>query len=211
MTDVDGLEYHEVAQLRFGRRQVITEAYFAGWFGAAIDARMERLLLDLGPLDGVLEDVRSVLVTPPVQDCDVGRSWNPWRALGRRSHLVFERARLPDRTGGAVYVPLGGREAAIVLDDRLLAPERAAALTHELIHDEQGGGCHHTDPVVRRRHERRVELEVARRLVDVDELAEFVSGRTELGEHVDARAVADWFDVTDAVAQVALELLAGDS
>ena len=73
--------------------------------------------------------------------------WNPWRTLRSRSHIRFRLEALPDETGGAVYGKCG-EDAAILIDRRLSQRDRAAALAHELVHDERGLP---PDPARRRR------------------------------------------------------------
>jgi hypothetical protein len=135
-------------------------------------------------------------------------AWHPWAELRRREHLVFALEELPAATGGALYAQRGGR-AAIVIDPALGRRQRKAALAHELIHDEWGGGCEYKGmlptwhPVVSR-DENRVHDEVARRLVPLDELKAFCRRHSDLGEAVEAWEVAEHFDVPDAVAARAL-------
>jgi hypothetical protein len=138
------------------------------------------------------------------------KQWNPWRELRSRTHIVFRLNDIADVAGGAVYYRRGDR-AAIVISPSLPRPDRAAALAHELVHDERGGADHEGMPPcwgpVVKRDEARVDREVARRLIDLEELAEYVEGRASIGEPVFARDVAEWFDVAEWVAQRALELL----
>ena len=137
-------------------------------------------------------------------------AWNPWRELRRRPHIRFRLALLPDGVEAA-YARRDDR-AAIVVNAGLGRRQRSAALAHELVHDEHGDGetscaMPATWDAVVCRHEARIDREVARRLVDADELMEFVEGRRSIGEPVVARDVADWFDVAEWVAQRALEML----
>ena len=140
--------------------------------------------------------------------------WNPWRELRRRPHIAFALADLPSDVD-ALYARRRDR-AAIAVSRRLSRRERAAALAHELVHDElaHGGGAagaagaapRSWDAVVAR-EEARIDREVARRCVDPDALATFVARRVDLGEPVEPCDVADWFDVAEWVALRALELL----
>lgn len=137
-------------------------------------------------------------------------AWNPWRELRHRPHIRFRLTPLPDGVEAA-YARRDGR-AAIVVHAGLERRQRAAALAHELVHDEHRDGetaCAMPPSweAVIHRHEARIDREVARRLVDAEELAEFVEGRRSVGDPVFARDVADWFDVAEWVAQGALELL----
>jgi hypothetical protein len=137
-------------------------------------------------------------------------AWNPWKALRERRHLVFARALLPAATGGAVYARRQHR-AAIVIDPRLDRRARNAALAHELVHDERGGGCEYEGmlptwhPVVSR-DENRVQDEVARRLVPLQELQDLVGRRADL-EGLVLWEIAEHFDVPEAVAARAVGLL----
>ena len=140
--------------------------------------------------------------------------WNPWAELRRRAHLEFMLAPLPAITGGAVYWPEPGW-AAIIIDPRLSRVERNAALAHELVHDERGGGADHPGmppswaPVVAR-DEAAVDQEVARRLVPPAELVKFCEVMVLLDLGVTAHEVAEHFDVPPAVAGAALlQLRAG--
>lgn len=102
--------------------------------------------------------------------------------------------------------------AAILIDRRLRRRERRAALAHELVHHEQGGGCDHPDmptswhPVVCR-HEARVASIAAERLIPLEHLVELIDRLAELGEHVTTARVADEFDEAEWVAERALQLL----
>lgn len=137
--------------------------------------------------------------------------WNPWRALRSRSHITFALHRLPPATGGAVYGRRGDR-VAIIVDTELSPGDRAAALAHELVHDERGPPPAQDDvpmsfwPVIIR-EEGHVERIVAARLVPLDALAAYVDTLVEIGESVTALEVADEFDVPMALAGRALGLL----
>lgn len=137
-------------------------------------------------------------------------AWNPWRELRRRPHIRFCLGPLPDGVD-AVYARRAGR-AAIVVGDHLCRQERAAALAHELVHDELGDrlafdGMPPSWDAVVAREEARIDREVARRTVDLAELATYVDARASVGEPVLPRDVAEWFDVAEWVAERALELL----
>jgi hypothetical protein len=87
-----------------------------------------------------------------------------------------------------------------------------AALAHELIHDERGGGAEHREmppgwAAVAARDEAAVNREVARRLVPRNELVAYLE-RCEAREWgVTAAQVAEEFDVSDEVAAEALRRL----
>lgn len=139
--------------------------------------------------------------------------WNPWRALRARAHIRFALDHLPDGVGGAVYGKRGD-VAAIVIDRRLSQRDRAAALAHELVHDERGCPPGRDEvpvgwwPVIVR-EEGFVERIVADRLVPADALRAFVDSMAEIGEPVTAAEVSEEFDIPLALAQRALETLRG--
>jgi hypothetical protein len=131
--------------------------------------------------------------------------YNPWRDLRRRAHLELAWAELDGARGVIVGY---GPQRVVYLDHRLRRRDRAAVLAHELVHDERGILYDHTTPpALVDKEEVTVERIVARRLVPGDELRRLVAGRTADGDPVDARLVADEFDVADDVAELALELL----
>ena len=135
-------------------------------------------------------------------------AWNPWRALRSRTHIVFRLAPLPAETGGAIYWPRGSR-AAIIIDPALSQVARRAALAHELVHDERGGGADLEGmpgswSAVVMRDEAAVNAEVARRLVPPAELAEFCRMMVALELPVSALDVAEEFQVPEAVAALAM-------
>lgn len=103
--------------------------------------------------------------------------------------------------------------SAILIDRRATRRQRKALLSHELVHHERGGGCPSDDMpeqwgAVVRREEHRVEVEVARRLVPLDELRAFLKRMTvsEMGG-ASARDIAEHFDVPEDVASLAARLL----
>lgn len=123
--------------------------------------------------------------------------WNPWRALRASPELEFALVHLPAKAGGALYMPQPDGWAAILVDVSAGRVERNALLAHELCHHELGGG---KEAVVHRR--------VAERLVPVDELRAFI--RAQLSperEGVTLLEIAEEFDVTEAVARRAVDLL----
>lgn len=126
--------------------------------------------------------------------------WNPWRALRDREAIRFARLDLPDGVDGAHATK--GERRAIVIDRALLRSERNAVLAHELIHDERGHLPPGASDLEVLREERRVDAEVARRLVPLDELRELVRQRVELGEQVTAADIAEHFDVPEWVARI---------
>lgn len=147
----------------------------------------------------------------PACEAPIVTAENPWRELRRRQHLVFRLAELPAGLR-AVYWPRGNR-AAIIIDRSLSRVERRAALVHELVHDERGGGAARTGmpacwSAVVARDETIVENEVAHRLVPPAELSDFCRRVTDLGETVEVVQVAAHFEVPVAVAERALRRIA---
>lgn len=103
----------------------------------------------------------------------------------------------------------------IRLDPRLDRRQRRAALAHELVHLERGGGVTcagmpATWVPLRQREEQRVNREVARRLVPPAELDALVESRRSVGP-VTSEVVADEFDVPEWVAGIALDMSHGRS
>ncbi|MCU1488311.1 MAG: IrrE N-terminal-like domain [Actinomycetia bacterium] len=99
----------------------------------------------------------------------------------------------------------------VILVDRHLPPvERLAAITHELVHHERGGGSDYPGrpdawaPVVRR-EEHRVDGIVAERLVPRADLVAFVNALIGIDMPVSAAEVAEEFEVPVDVAQHALQ------
>ena len=115
--------------------------------------------------------------------------------MREREHVGFALARLPAALGGGMWWPRG-RRSAVILDRSLTQVERNAALAHELVHEELPGAS-----------ERQVNDEVARRLVPLDELAQLVASICDDGTPVMAYEIAEAFDVPQAVAERACELL----
>lgn len=114
--------------------------------------------------------------------------------------LAFDA--VADLGGGGIYGRRGDR-AVIVLSPDLGRIERNEVLGHELIHDERRITSPSASDLTMEREEAIVRAEVARRLVPLDELHEFVT-RTVTVEPVTARLVAQEFDVTEPTAQDAL-------
>lgn len=138
--------------------------------------------------------------------------WKPWRALRARSDVEYSLADLPETVGRGVCYDYG--DVAVILIDRALDPvERLAVLAHELVHLERGGSGQQPDlPAMLRplvtREEARVERIVADRLVPLGELAAFVARRVGCEGCATAVMVAEYFDVTEQIATLALQRLA---
>ncbi len=134
------------------------------------------------------------------------RGFDPWRELAQREHLRFGLVDLPDSLGGGVWWPTADGGALVLLD----RAGRRAVLTHELVHDEQGGGCpdHPWAPrgwgAVVCRHENSVNAEVARRLVPLEVLDEWCRRRAASGISTVPEDIAEEFDVPVEVARRAL-------
>ena len=66
-------------------------------------------------------------------------AWDPWAELERRPHITFALRALPPATGGGIYARWSDGTAVLAIDPSMSREDQAAALTHELIHDERGG------------------------------------------------------------------------
>lgn len=140
-------------------------------------------------------------------------NWGPWRQLRARNDIDLV---LVDelRHGLRALHVTDGEHTVILIDRRLPPAERLAALAHELVHEERGGGCDQPgapaawDAVVAR-EERRVDDEVARRLVPPEDLRAWLQRRLEVADGVTVHDVADEFEVAHSVALDALRLLEG--
>lgn len=87
---------------------------------------------------------------------------HPWRDLRSRSHLRLRFVDLPPERAGTICT-----DGTLTLAADLLQVERRCVLTHELVHDERG-----IPHVEDGREESFVEQEVARRLIELDALAD---------------------------------------
>lgn len=131
--------------------------------------------------------------------------------VDRLPHVQVEWVdQLPDATGGAIRA-VDGHGTIVLLDRRLDGPDRRAALMHELVHEERGGGC--SSPgmpagwrPVAIREERAVNRKVARRLVPPADLEEFIQGMCDINLGVGIDEAAEYFDVPRWVARIALDL-----
>ncbi len=131
-------------------------------------------------------------------------AWNPWRALrARGASTLF------------AFAPLGGPDGrwerdeegdVILVEQSLGRCRRRVALAHELVHAERAIGHPDAAPATMALEETIVRREVAQRLVPRARLRSFVAQRTSVGA-VDAAAVAEEFDVTVEVAELACRLL----
>jgi hypothetical protein len=128
--------------------------------------------------------------------------WDPWAAAADHPRLEIWFGDVPQ---GAVW-HRDDRGDHITLDASASRRERRALLAHELIHVERGVGYPLASAATMQREEAIVRRETARRLVPPGELAALVA-RLDGLEPVTADLVADEFDVPEAVAAEALELL----
>lgn len=121
-------------------------------------------------------------------------------------------APLPRECGGGV-VQRRAERAWVVLDAALDPVEQRCRLAHELIHLDRGSmrDAHAPDTwdAVVAREERAVDREVAAWLVPVEALASLVEGLDSAGTAVTADVVALEFEVTPAIAALALASLRG--
>lgn len=133
----------------------------------------------------------------------------PWRVLRDRAEIEFVLCDLPP---GVRAIYAHDDEDKAILVSRALSPaERLAALAHELVHMERGGGCH--DPYLPEamrpltvREEERVERVVADWLLPPEQLQLFVDRRAEL-EPITVAVVAEEFEVAEHVAERAMRQL----
>lgn len=157
----------------------------------------------------------AVVVARHPQDGQVAERYYPWRDLRGREHIDFRLAPLPHDLG-AVYWPRGDR-AAIVIDPALDQRERAVALAHELVHDERGGGCMCPPGMPeawsheRTKDETCVRREVARRFVPLDQLEVFVERRLASDLTTTVLDVAEEFNTTEQMAELAMLLMKGEA
>jgi hypothetical protein len=104
---------------------------------------------------------------------------------------------------------VAGERAAIVIDPSLDQVDRNAALAHELIHLERGGGAEHGGmpddwEAVVARDEAAVDAEVARRLCPLEELIPWAARRVAAGETVEAWQVAEEWGIPERIARLAI-------
>lgn len=130
-----------------------------------------------------------------------GERYDPWRHLALMTHVAFGVRRLPHGHGWWLRDVPG-----IALDDRLGRIRRRCVLAHELVHaehDDPNCATQGPDGVrIARWIERRAERTAARRLIDLDELAEAIAWAPLCPEQV-----ADQLDVTTDVLLVRLRQL----
>lgn len=128
--------------------------------------------------------------------------WNPWAAARRHAGLTILYGHVPY---GATWhrTPKGD---VITIDESATRRERRALLAHELIHMERGVGFPYATLETMAKEEVLVRRETARRLVPLEELAEFVVRRASV-EQVTPDVVAEEFDVPPKVASDALAQL----
>jgi hypothetical protein len=136
-----------------------------------------------------------------------GAAWNPWRALRQRPATTFAFAPLGGPAGRWERDPDGD---VILVEAALGRRARRVALAHELVHAERGVGHPDATGATMALEESQVRREVARRLVPPAELRRFVADRGGVGP-VEPYDVAEEFDVTLEVADLACRLLASGS
>lgn len=141
-------------------------------------------------------------------------AWDVWNALAERRHIIWSLERLPDACGGAMYRRCPDGRAVIALDERTGRRERRCLLAHELIHDELGSSCRCDgmpamwDAVVSR-EETFIDREVARRLLPRHLLLRFLDAQAgDHGHPVTLDDIAEQFNVTEHIAEVAMSILA---
>jgi len=132
--------------------------------------------------------------------------WHPFRALRSREHITFKIHPSADLAGGGYYAR-AGIDVYIVVSPDMTPEERRCVVAHELVHDERrvterAGATRATMA----KEEAQVRAETARRMVPVEELAEWAWGRAEIGP-VMLEDVAAEFAVTPPVALAAIRNL----
>lgn len=110
---------------------------------------------------------------------------HPWRAFRHLPDWRLDLALLPD---GLLGVTSWGTRT-VTLDRRLLQAERRCTICHETIHIERGPLP--SDPVLAAREEAAVEVEAARRLIQLDDLASALAWAHNVSEAADEL----WVDV----------------
>lgn len=137
--------------------------------------------------------------------------WDPYHEADLRPHLEIQWHELPPSTGGGLYVRYADGTAVVALDRRLTGPERSDVLTHELVHDERGGGAKGAGIAwcrpERAKDERTVRSITADRLVPTRDLQRFCDREADLGHGVGPQEVTREFDVSWLVACDALDNL----
>lgn len=141
--------------------------------------------------------------------------WEPWWALRARPHIRFRlSSELPEGVWGACQWQ--GARVAVLVAAHLGRQWRRVILGHELVHAEWGVPCRLGSPPelwgpVPARHEKRVDDEVARRLVPAAQLGRLIDQRLQFESRVTALEVGERFDVPVELAERALRLFkAGD-
>jgi hypothetical protein len=155
---------------------------------------------------------RSEVSLAPVTVLRVERGWDPWATLRGSAGILFDLVDLEPGEGDAFYWPLTSGEAVIGVGRHLDEVGRRAALGHELIHHERGGGracagMPRTWEAVVVRDENAVEAELARRMVPVAHLAALLEACEDMGHAPDLWEVAEEFGVPESVAARAIGLL----
>lgn len=116
--------------------------------------------------------------------------YHPWREARRREHLTIDFARLPDSRRGCI------RDGRVTISTADTQAQRRSTLAHELVHDERQ--VFPRDRVLRAREEQAVERIAARRLIQLEQLADTLRWTREPRE----AAAELWVDVPMLVAFV---------
>lgn len=134
----------------------------------------------------------------------MGEGWDPWAALRDQPRVVLAWAHLPEGHFGMAEKVCCGWQVTLAANlDRV---GRRCTLAHELIHVERGIFSGPAALMVR--EEAIVRAETARRLVPHADLVRAVESMVSFGRGVEARHVAEFYDVTHSVAHEALRQLA---
>ena len=116
--------------------------------------------------------------------------YHPWREARRRTHLHIDLEPMADRRRGCI------RGERITISTADTQAQRRSTLAHELVHDERQ--VFPRDRVLRAREEQAVERIAARRLIQLEQLADTLRWTREPRE----AAAELWVDVPMLVAFV---------
>lgn len=142
---------------------------------------------------------------------DQGVDYRPWRDAATRAELEVMVCDLPSGVR-AIHARSPDGHRAILISRALDPVERLAALAHELVHDERGGGCHQPHlparmrPLVTR-DETAVDRIAADRLLPLDRLDRWVALQEAADRPVTVAWAAAELDVAGWVAEIQLRRL----
>lgn len=144
--------------------------------------------------------------TPAVPSKAMGLGWNPWAVLRTRAHIELAWASLSVGRGRIEQTSDGRRR--IILDPALGRRQRSVVLGHELVHDELDllwpPG---SPPGLVAKGERLVDRINAERTIPLGALRAYIDRLVDLGEAVTSPMVAEQFDTTEELAELAMRLI----